>query len=399
MAVEWRVERDAVAGAAAFICDIRLGLLVLIEWGLLLTDASLASIVVIVIAMGMSWIPLKLFKSTPADRLLGWSFVAADAVLCCVVTVVAIPVFAGAFYLVPGYVIASGLLVGLLLAGLKSAVWTTCVIWALVLGAFFERRMAPEFFGLAVVGVTVVAVYFGHRLRDRMRHVARISAELAQARASERGVSERLMIARDLHDSLAKSVHGIRMLAETLHASLESSAHPDTALSRALFDSADEASREARLVLDGLRIPCQGDLVSVLVEEVRRWGARTGVGVVVEPVGGHARAWQCDSDTLWQLQRIIGEILSNVEKHAQAETVRFKAQMADGVSIEITDDGVGLNASDRDLVGSGHYGLSGIRERVRELGAEFSLDSRPEPDVGVRARLLVPARILTERRA
>lgn len=396
---ESRVEGGAVVGAAAFICDVRLGLLVLIEWCLLFAGAPSPSIIVIVVAMGMSWIPISVFRSSSRGMRFGWSFVAADAVLCSVVTVVALPVFGGAFYLVPGYVIASGLLVGLVSAGLKSAMWSTYVISALVLGAFFEQESAPQYFGLAVVGGTVAGVYLGYRLRDRMRHVGMISADLVQARASERAANERLIIARDLHDSLAKSVHGIRMLAETLHASLETGGHPDAALSRVLLESADEASREARLVLDGLRVSCGGDLVSVLEEEARRWGARTGVAVVVDGTAERSGTWRCDADTQWQLQRILGEILTNVEKHAHAETVSLALRATDGLEMEVVDDGVGLKQdSVRDPVSAGHYGLSGIRERARALGAEFSLDSGPAPNVGARAYVRVPAKVLTERK-
>lgn len=398
--VESRVERDAVAGAAALICDVRLGLLVLIEWGLIFAGASLSSIAVTVIAMGMSWIPIRLFRASTGGHEFGWSFVAADAVLCCVVTLVALPAFVGAFYLVPGYVITSGLLVGLLLRGLGAAIWSTCVISALILGAFSERELAPDLFGLTVVGVTISGVYCGYRMRDRMRHVGIISAELAYARARERGINERLVIARDLHDSLAKSVHGIRMLAETLHASLESSGHPDAALSRVLFESADEAGREARLVLDGLRVSQREDVITVLEEEARRWGARTGIAVIVNRAVKCARTWRCDMDVQWQLQRILGELLSNIEKHAHAETVHLSLRTTNGLEMEVIDDGVGLDPdSKQDLVGTGHYGLSGIRERVGSLGAEFLLDSAREPNKGVRAHIRVPIEVLMEREA
>ena len=65
--------------------------------------------------------------------------------------------------------------------------------------------------------------------------------------------------------------------------------------------------------------------------------------------------------------------------------------------IEINDDGVGLTdaKSSEPISPEGHYGLTGMRERAEALDAELSIESQPEPGVGLRTRLLVPLTSLT----
>ena len=67
--------------------------------------------------------------------------------------------------------------------------------------------------------------------------------------------------------------------------------------------------------------------------------------------------------------------------------------------MEISDDGVGLDTDGGEpLLPEGHYGLTGMRERAEVLGAELSIESHPEPGIGLRTRLLVPLTSLTTTR-
>ena len=189
------------------------------------------------------------------------------------------------------------------------------------------------------------------------------------------------------------------MLAETLDDSLRTTNHEDAVLSRTLFESADEASREARLVLDGLRISGENDAVGALAEEVARWSARTGIAAIRADSESAPRL-PCSPEAMWQLQRVLGEALTNIEKHARATTMRFSARTeGDRLRMEISDDGIGLDTDGGEpLLPEGHYGLTGMRERAEVLGAELSIESHPEPGIGLRTRLLVPLTSLTTTR-
>jgi signal transduction histidine kinase len=58
----------------------------------------------------------------------------------------------------------------------------------------------------------------------------------------------------------------------------------------------------------------------------------------------------------------------------------------DGLSLEISDDGVGIGdlAAARRL----SYGMSGMRQRVRAMGGTFDIESRPGE--GTRVRAFIP---------
>ena len=77
---------------------------------------------------------------------------------------------------------------------------------------------------------------------------------------------------------------------------------------------------------------------------------------------------------------LIREALSNIRKHADAEHVIISLSSdSSGVIATVTDDGCGFDP-DAALVkaaGGGHLGLVGMHERVRMLGGQTRIDSRP----------------------
>ena len=385
-----------MSGAVGLICDVRLGILLTCEFALMTTGTSALSIISLFVAMGMSWIPLRVIRRAPTLINQGWLFPCTDLVVTSTLVFALSNAFNGAEDLVLAYVLTSALLVGTVTNAAWAAIWTTGVLTVLVTTRLSHMPLSPAVSLISTLGIGA-GVLLGNRLFTQLQEVGRLTAEAAAARAEERALTERLAIARDLHDSLAKSVHGIRMLAETLDDSLRSERHKDAALSRTLFESADEASREARLVLDGLRISGEDDVAGALCEEVARWSARTGIAAAClesEP----SQSMPCSPETMWQLQRVLGEALTNIEKHARASAVSLSVGVEEHrLRIEISDDGVGLmDAESTDPISpEGHYGLIGMRERAEALDAELSIESQPEPGVGLRTRLLVPLTSLT----
>lgn len=385
-----------MSGAVGLICDVRLGILLTCEFALMTTGTSALSIISLFVAMGMSWIPLRVIRRAPTVLNRGWLFPCTDLVVTSTLVFALSNAFNGAEDLVLAYVLTSALLVGTVTNAAWAAIWTTGVLTVLVTTRLSHMPLSPAVSLISTLGIGA-GVLLGNRLFTQLQEVGRLTAEAAAARAEERALTERLAIARDLHDSLAKSVHGIRMLAEALDDSLRSERHKDAALSRTLFESADEASREARLVLDGLRISGEDDVAGALCEEVARWSARTGIAAAClesEP----SQSMPCSPETMWQLQRVLGEALTNIEKHARASAVSLSVGVEEHrLRIEISDDGVGLmDAESTETISpEGHYGLIGMRERAEALGAELSIESQPEPGVGLRTRLLVPLTSLT----
>jgi signal transduction histidine kinase len=81
------------------------------------------------------------------------------------------------------------------------------------------------------------------------------------------------------------------------------------------------------------------------------------------------------SDVQLALYRLAQEGLNNALKHADAGQIRVGLYCQPGrVILGLSDNGRGF---DRDHVGSGHFGLSNMRERAQAIGAEFTLETEP----------------------
>ncbi len=90
------------------------------------------------------------------------------------------------------------------------------------------------------------------------------------------------------------------------------------------------------------------------------------------------------------LVRIVQGALANVVRHSGASHVRVGVRpLSDGVEVEIVDDGQGFDVDTtmRAAVENSRLGLIAMRERVRFLNGELSVESRPGGPTRVRAFL------------
>ena len=375
--------------AVGLVCDVRLGLVLACELGIISSDTNRGAVAVPLLGLIINWITLRAFRKHSQLIVGNWIYLCSDLLVTCVVVTTLPTIFSGGLPLSLAYIIASSLLIGLISQAFWASLWSVGVTMSLALLKIHDTSLSTVVAAAMVAGI-FIGILLGNRLNSQFVEISQLSAEAAFARAEERALAERLTIARDLHDSLAKSVHGIRMLAETLDSSLASEHHPDAQLSHLIFESADEASREARLVLDGLRSGGDEDVIGALTEEVNRWGARTGIAVSTNRSESQPQM-PCSTEAMWQLQRIVGEILTNVEKHAQATSVNADFFYdKTHFYLDIYDDGIGLNNRESDLNQEGHYGLTGLIERAESLGGHISIDSPPEFADGTRIHLRVP---------
>jgi signal transduction histidine kinase len=84
----------------------------------------------------------------------------------------------------------------------------------------------------------------------------------------------------------------------------------------------------------------------------------------------------------------IGEVLTNVEKHAQATRVTVVAEESGGgIRVEVADDGTGFVVAESVRV-PGHIGLVALRERAQLAGGWCRIES--EPGAGTKVDLWVP---------
>jgi signal transduction histidine kinase len=88
------------------------------------------------------------------------------------------------------------------------------------------------------------------------------------------------------------------------------------------------------------------------------------------------------------LFRIVQEACGNALRHAQAENIQISGEIdSDIVNLDIADDGSGFKpqAELGNLIANRHFGLAGMMERARLIGAEINIKS--SPDWGTRVHI------------
>jgi len=115
-----------------------------------------------------------------------------------------------------------------------------------------------------------------------------------------------------------------------------------------------------------------GELGDSLRREVDRFQAATGL-----PCAFHADATPHLPDTVKEtILRTVSEALTNIARHAQASEAAVKLSVKENqLEIEIKDNGLGFDPHN---IPSGHYGLLGLRERIRLTGGSLTLDTAPQ---------------------
>lgn len=298
----------------------------------------------------------------------------------------------------------------LLTVGADQPAALTVVCSALVVGLLFPRRallvlVAPLAVGSLGAPATVLAAGpvswqgwlallaglpalvlglggVGAVVRHSVEGTLRARSEVALAVAAVGAAAERARLARAVHDSVGKSLHGISLGAKALTRVAGRDEALTRDLSRSLADAADQAAREARALLVTLREDTDDrPTVDVVAALLRAWEADTGVATTLQAVG----VVDAHPATTGQLAAALRELLHNVVKHARASRVDVVLD-GDGDRIRLTvrDDGVGFDPGSPGGARPGHYGLRGLHERARAVGGHVDLDSEPGKGTCVR---------------
>jgi signal transduction histidine kinase/ligand-binding sensor domain-containing protein len=223
----------------------------------------------------------------------------------------------------------------------------------------------------------------------RLRQVAR----QFNIRLEER-VSERTRIARDLHDTLLQSFHGVLLRFQGAYNLFPT--RPDEA-QKTLASAIDEAAQaitEGRYAIQGLRSSTvvTNDLaraISTLGEELRTSETSQDSAVFHVEVEGTPR--ELHPILRDEVYRIAGEALRNAFQHAQAQRIEVEIRYDERrFRLRVRDDGKGIDPKLLNEGGRpGHYGLRGMRERAKLLGGKLAVWS--ELDSGTELELRIPA--------
>jgi signal transduction histidine kinase len=262
-------------------------------------------------------------------------------------------------------------------------------------GAALDFTIAPAYYqtmwfrGLGVAGVCAL-LWALHQLR--LRQIASQFDARLQAR-----LNERTRIARELHDTLLQSLHGLMFRVQAVRNMLprrtdEAIAVLDGAISRTEQAIAESRDAIQDLRSESLRHKTVGEMLAAFGQELastQEASDESPFFLVTVEGKPHRLSANCQDE----ISRIARELLRNAFQHAHAHRIEAEIRYDDQLlCLRVRDDGTGidppvLRKGQRD----GHWGLRGVRERAQRIGAQ--LDIWSEAKVGTEVQLRVPAAV------
>ncbi|MFF3453332.1 sensor histidine kinase [Streptomyces sp. NPDC002730] len=305
----------------------------------------------------------------------------------------AVDAFFGALLLITGtpestlaYVtVCTPLLAGLVYGWRGAAVFAalqTLIIF--VVYGTDSKVQANDATSLLLPGFCVIAGAVGVTLRNLLLRFGTASQALTETRArlavSEAVEGERTRLAREMHDSVAKTLHGLALAAEGLAGSADRM-DPLTVKHQAelVARSARRAAAESRELLSDLRresgLDGGIDVMSELAARADDFTRRHGLTATFRLLG-ETPVPQVPQAVARQLLTIASEAMENAHRHAQPTYLDVSAGVVgDVLRMSVYDDGRGLPAGTSldDLKRAGHFGLVGMVERAASIGARIRI--------------------------
>lgn len=248
----------------------------------------------------------------------------------------------------------------------------------------------------AILALALVGVLIWNRSINRIavRRGRALAREQLVHAAAELKVGERTRLAVELHDALSQNLASVAFQVAAGVRMIDS----DPRTARTHIATAEQMLNSCRTELKN----CLADLRSDALEDpdfeeaLRQTLARLAGDAEIRVRFDVSRRRLADT-TAQTILAIVRELVSNAIRHGGAEKIRVAGATENGqILFSVSDDGCGFDPRHTPGPIDGHFGLEGIRERLRRLGGEFSLE-RQDP-AGMRAVVRLPLQQATEAR-
>lgn len=258
---------------------------------------------------------------------------------------------------------------------------------ALPIGAVFgwlvSRGLRKRLAGLAVVAQAWSTGDFSAQPRDRSRDeigdltralsgMAEQLQTLIHTRDELARVEERNRLARDLHDTVKQQTYAARMQLSAARNLVQSDPTQAAVHLESALQLNRDTQQELKLIIDELRpAALQGKgLAQALRTYAERWQGHTGIHATVVVNGERPVALDVEQ----VLYRVAQEALSNVARHSDADQVEVALDMGPTrVRLVVADNGRGFELG---AVPPGSLGLTGMRQRLAEIGGTLEVETR-----------------------
>jgi len=196
---------------------------------------------------------------------------------------------------------------------------------------------------------------------------------------------ERQHLAQELHDELGQSLTAIKVMAVTI-ARVENSQNTIIKQSTdAIVHVCDHLMSVVRSMMQQLHplILTELGLKAALDDLISHWQTRHSHTFMT---------FHCDNNLEFlpetvsiHIFRMVQECLTNIVRHANATEVLIVLTLdeQDFLALKMTDNGQGCDAQ---TIKNG-FGLLSMRERVRSLNGEFTIETQPQKGMTIRAKI------------
>lgn len=236
-----------------------------------------------------------------------------------------------------------------------------------------------------VLIVLVISVFAIRQLRAKRRQVeteAALQQERAKVEARERLDEERNRISKDLHDHIGAQLTIISSQIDNLAFREEDLKRRDQ------FERISDHTRDTMAQLRETIWAMNNDEINLdmLIAKLQDFVSRSQQeGRVIRVINNCSRSHLLGPVQTINVFRICQEAVQNALKYADFKTLNLTFKDSNqGLGIEIADDGVGIT----DLGSIKGYGISNMKDRMKQINGEFNIDS--SPGKGTRIQLLVP---------
>ncbi|HEX4075584.1 MAG TPA: PAS domain-containing protein, partial [Candidatus Acidoferrales bacterium] len=226
--------------------------------------------------------------------------------------------------------------------------------------------------------------------RRVVQDLRRLSQQVMHTRDQERREA-----ARTLHESAGQSLAALKMTLSRLKGAVANNEDKAQQLWKMAIDLTDAAVREVRTVSYLMHPPLldEAGLGPALRWYTGGFTDRSGIDVSLE-VDDHVGRQSQEIETT--LFRMVQEALTNVHRYSGTRKAWIRIMRQNGtIRAEVRDEGRGLRVDSKAVTKATPLGvgISGMRERVEQLGGKFEIESAPGRGTTLRATLPLAARL------
>jgi signal transduction histidine kinase len=231
-----------------------------------------------------------------------------------------------------------------------------------------DMLLVRSMYLIVLAGIFGYISEFERRQNQRLLTLSKTAGEVA-------ALQERRRINFELHDGILQSLATLILRLEACGKRLPESQKEMADELRSLEELSRDSMKQIRQFLSGQQSHplVAGTLIEKLREEARFLRDGMGLDVIIE---SDPEDLELPPKTEREVYYVLREALTNVTRHSHASKVEIQLKRKNG-TLEgfLTDNGVGF--SPEHVRQASGFGLSGMEQRIKEIGGELSVKSSP----------------------